>query len=106
MISINALPILLDRVVTVRLPETSDSNVILATDGFIVEYITGCFDDCECPPPTALRIELNMTVTEFMEKTQGEDTYIDLILLSGGKFGVYITTQHDVIYDEQHELVK
>lgn len=108
--AINALPILLDRKATFYLPELNacedDCNIILATDGTNVEYITGHFYDFDCPPFNALQIELNMTDDEFMELTRGEDTYVDLVLLRGGKIGVYITTQHDVIYDEQHELVK
>ena len=108
--AINALPILLDRKATFYLSDLNafedDCNIILATDGTNVEYITGHFYDFNRPPLNALQIELNMSVNEFMEWTQGEDTYVDLVLLRGGKIGVYITTQHDVIYDEQHELVK
>lgn len=107
--AINALPILLVRKATFNLPELNayeDCNIILATDGTNVEYITGHSYDFNCPPLNALQIELNMNVDEFMELTQGEDTYVDLVLLRGGKIGVYITTLHDVIYAEQHELVK
>lgn len=106
--AITALPILLDCTPSFYLPELNmneESNVILATDGTNAEYITGRFYDFDHLPLNTLQIELDMTVAEFMELTQGDDTYVDLVLLSGGKLGVYITTQHNVIYDEQHELV-
>lgn len=111
---INALPITLDRKATIYEGVDGDSaifhnfdsddNVILCSDGTNVEYLlTFIFDDRR-HPFSNLQIELNLTAAEFMEWTQGEDTYVDLVLISPNKVGVFITTQHDVIYDEVHTI--
>lgn len=114
--TINSLPITLDRKATVYegideknsylyQPDPDDnSNVILTSDGTNVEYWLSPFFDDRRRPLSALQIELNLTVKEFMEWTQGEDTYVDLILISPNKVGVFITSQHDVIYDEVHTI--
>ena len=107
---INALPIALDRKATIYGEGTDwytpvpDHKVILTTDGSNVEYLTSCIVDFSNPPFNALQITLDMTVAEFEEWTHGQDTYVDIVLLKGGKVGVFITTVSDVIYDEQHEL--
>ena len=112
---INALPITLDRKATIyegvgdRDNDTfhifdSDDNVTLCSDGTIVEYWLSFIFDERRPPLSNLQIELNLTVAEFMEWTQGEDTYVDLVLISPNKVGVFITTLHDVIYDEVHTI--
>lgn len=112
---INALPITLDRKATIYegvgdgdndnfYNFDSDGNVILCSDGTNVEYWLSFFYDSRRRPFSNLQIELNLTVAEFMEWTQGEDTYVDLVLISPNKVGVFITTQHDVIYDEVHTI--
>ena len=112
---INSLPIVLDRKATIYegvgdgdtdifYDIDSDENVILTSDGTNVEYwLSPIFDDRR-RPFSELQITLNISIKEFMELTQGEDTYVDLILVSGDKIGVVITTQNDVIYDEVHSL--
>lgn len=112
---INALPITLDRKATIYTGAAadplnyfydcdSDDNVILCSDGTNVEYWLSFIFDDRRHPFSNLQIELNLTVSEFMEKTLGEDTYVDLVLISPNKVGVFITTQHDVIYDEVHTI--
>lgn len=112
---INALPITLDRKATIYEGVgdgdittfhnfDSDDNVILCSDGTNVEYWLSFIFDDRRHPFSNLQIELNLTVAEFMEWTQGEDTYVDLVLISPNKVGVFITTQHDVIYDEEHDI--
>ena len=112
---INALPITLDRKatfydgvgdgdITIFHNFDSDDNVILCSDGTNVEYLLSFIFDERRLPFSNLQIELNLTVAEFMEWTQGEDTYVDLILISPNTVGVFITTQHDVIYDEVHTI--
>ena len=112
---INALPITLDRKATIYTGGDgdpldyfydcdSDENVILCSDGTNVEYWLSFIFDDRRHPFSNLQIELNLTVAEFMEWTQGEDTYVDLVLISPNKVGVFITTQHDVIYDEVHTI--
>lgn len=112
---INALPITLDRKATIYTGTgddplnyfydyDSDDNVILCSDGTNVEYWFSPFFDVRRHPFNNLQIELNLSVAEFMEWTQGEDTYVDLVLISPNKVGVFITTQHDVVYDEVHTI--
>lgn len=106
--NISALPITLDRKATIYTGVDnsldyydcdSDDNVILCSDGTNVEYWISPFFDYRRQPYSNLQIELDITVAEFMEWTQGEDTYVDLILITPNKVGVYITTQHDTIYE-------
>lgn len=107
---INALPIVIDRKATIYGEGTDwyianpDNKVILTTDGTNVEYLTSSIIDFTNPPLNALQITLDMTVGEFEEWTQGQDTHVDITLLKGGKVGVYITTELDAIYDEVHDL--
>lgn len=109
---INALPITLDRKATIYTGADddlnhfydSDDNVILCSDGTNVEYWLSFIFDDRRHPFSNLQIELNLTVAEFMEWTQGEDTYVDLVLIAPNKVGVFITTQHDTIYDEVHTI--
>lgn len=112
-----SLPIVLDRKATVYegsdekdsflfQPDPDDnSSVILTSDGTNVEYWLSPFFDVHRPPLSEIQIELNITVREFWEYTQGEDTYVDLVLIDAGKVGVFITTEHDVIYDEVHMVL-
>lgn len=110
---INNLPIVLDRKATIYkgvdgrddyFIDDSDGNVILCSDGTNVEYwLSFIFDDRRRPLAT-IQIELNISIEEFLEYTRGDDTYVDLILISPNKVGVFITTQHDVIYDEVHTI--
>ena len=112
---INALPIILDRKVTIYTgcgddplfhfyDCDSDDNVVLCSDGTNVEYWLSFIFDERRSPLSNLQIELNPTVAEFMEWTQGEDTYVDLVLISPNKVNVFITTQSDVIYNEVHTI--
>ena len=112
---INALPITLDRKATfyegvgdgeVDLFHTYDldGKVTLCSDGTNVEYWFTFFIDERRLPYSELQIDLDITTGEFMEYTQGEDTYVDLVLVAPNKVGVFITTQHDVIYDEVHTI--
>ena len=112
---INSLPIILDRKATIYegvgdkdtdlfYDIDSDENVILTSDGTNVEYWISPFFDDRCRPFSEIQVVLNISIKEFMECTQGEDTYVDLILIDGGKIGVFITTQSDVIYDDVHSL--
>lgn len=111
---VNALPIILDRKATFYEgdgtdPEIfhsldGDDKVILTSDGTKVEYWTSCFIDFKCPPLDAIQITLDITAKELDEWTHGEDTYVDLVLVAPNKIGVFITTLHDVIYDEVHTL--
>lgn len=112
---IDALPITLDRKATIYTGADdsllnyfydydSDDNVILCSDGTNVEYCLSFIFDDRRLPFSNLQIELNLTVAEFMEWTQGEDTYVDLVLIAPNKVGVFITTQHDAIYDEVHTI--
>ena len=82
----------------------SNNNVILCSDGTNVEYCLNFLFDDRRPPFSELQIELNITGEEFLEKTQGEDTYVDLVLISSNKVGVFITTKHYAIYDEVHTI--
>lgn len=112
---INALPIILDRKATIYTgcdddslihfyDCDSDDNVILCSDGTNVEYWLSFIFDDRRRPFSALQIELNFTVAEFMEWTQGEDTYVDLILVAPNKVNVFITMESDIIYDEVHTI--
>ena len=111
---INALPITLDRKATLYNGAGNGDNscfdlefgdsVVLTSDGTNVEYWNGVFWDERRLPFSELQIELSISAEEFMEWTQGEDTFVDLILLDSNKVGVFITTQHDVIYDEVHTI--
>ena len=112
---IDALPITLDRKATIYEGvgdgDTSifhypnpDDKITLCSDGTNVEYWFSFILDERRLPYSELQIELNITAEEFMEWTQGEDTYVDLVLISPNKVGVFITTQHDVIYDEVHTI--
>lgn len=82
----------------------SDDKVILTSDGTNVEYWISPFFDDRRRPFSELQITLDISIKEFMEFSQGEDTYVDLVLVGGGKVGVFITTEHDVIYDEVHSV--
>ena len=105
---INALPIVIDRKATIYGEGSDwymadpDQKVILTSDGTNVEYWLSFILDSINPPLNALQVTLNMTVAEFEEWTQGQDTFVDIVLLKGGEIGVFITTEHDVIYDEVH----
>lgn len=111
---INSLPIVLDRKATIYdgagdSPSLfhdfdSDDNVTLCSDGTNVEYRLSFLFDDRRPPFSELQIELEITARELWEYTQGEDTYVDLVLVGPNKVGVFITTQHDVIYDEVHTI--
>ena len=111
---INSLPIILDRKASIYegvgdhpytfVDEDSEDKVILCSDGTNVEYWLSFIFDERCRPFNELQIELDITIKEFMEFTQGEDTYVDLVLIGGNKVGVFITTQHEVIYDEVHTI--
>lgn len=111
---INSLPILLDRKATIYEgigdnPEIfydsdPDDKVILCSDGSNVEYWLSFIFDDRRRPFDALQIELDITTEEFVEWTQGKDTYVDLILVAPNKVGVFITTQSDVIYDKVHTI--
>ena len=112
---INSLPIVLDRKATfyegvgdgdtdIFYNFDSDENIILTSDGTIVEYWIPPFFDDRCRPFSELQITLNISIKEFMEWTQSEDTFVDLILIDGDKIIVTITTQSDVIYDEVHSI--
>lgn len=111
---INSLPIVIDRKAsfyegvgddpTIFHNFDSDEKVTLCSDGTNVEYWTSPIFDDRRRPFSEIQIELNISAEEFMEWTQGEDTYVDLVLISPNKVGVFITTQHDVIYDEVHEV--
>lgn len=112
---INSLPIVIDRKASIYEGVgdgdtdifhniDSDDNVILTSDGTNVEYWISPFFDDRRRPFSELQIILNITVKEFMEFTQGEDTSVDLVLVNGGKIGVFITTESDVIYDEVHTV--
>ena len=109
---INALPIVIDRKATIYGEGSDwciadpDQKVILTTDGTNVEYWLSFIADFINPPLNALQVTLNMTVAEFEEWTQGLDTYVDIVLLKDGKISVFITTEHDVIYDEKHDLYR
>ena len=112
---INALPITLDRKATIYEGVgdgdidifhdfDSDDNIILCSDGTNVEYWLTFFVDDRRRPFSNLQIELNLSAAEFMEWTQGEDTYVDLVLIAPNKVGVFITTQHVVVYNEEHTI--
>lgn len=112
---INSLPIVLDRKATIYEGVgdgdtdifhniDSDDNVILTSDGTSVEYWFPPFFDDRRRPFSEIQVVLNISIKEFMEWTQGEDTFVDLILIDGDKIGVFITTQSDVIYDEVHTV--
>lgn len=110
---INALPIVLDRKATIYsglngtdllIDPDSDENVTLTTDGTNVEFLLTSWIDLRNRPYDALQVELNISIREFVELTQDQDTYVDLVLVKGGKLGVYITTQCNIIYDEVHTL--
>lgn len=111
---INALPITIDRKATFYkgvgdgddiFDFESDDNVILCSDGTNVEYWLSPFFDERRLPYSQLQITLDITASEFWEYTRGEGTYVDLVLVAPNKVGVFITTQHDIIYDEVHELI-
>ena len=109
--TIFALPITLNRKPTIYTGADgdgdiffNDGNVILCSDGTNVELWDGIFFDTRRLPFSNLMIELDLTVTEFMELTEGENAYVDLVLFSPNMVSVFITTQHDVIYDEVHTL--
>lgn len=110
---ISSLPITLDRKATIYSGADgadifydfdSDDNVILCSNGTNVEYCLTFFIDERRLPFSEIQIELNITAREFWEYTQGEDTFVDLILIDSNKVGVFITTQRDVIYDEVHTI--
>lgn len=107
---INALPIAIDRKATIYGEGSDyyavipDENVILTTDGTNVEFWLSFIVDFTNPPLDALQIPLNMSNAEFVESTQGQDTFVDIILLKGGEVSVYIATEHETIYDEVHKL--
>lgn len=108
-IKITHLPIVLDRKATiyggVDDGDTDihhlfdDDNVILCSDGTNVEFCISPFFDDRRRPYSEIRIELNTTVKEFMEWTQGEDAYVDLFLIDANEIGIFITTQHKPIYE-------
>lgn len=79
-------------------------NVILTSDGSSVEYWNGICIDCRRPPLSTIQIELNISTAEFKERTLGEDTYVELILVGGNKVIISITTAHDVIYYGVHTI--
>lgn len=81
-----------------------DDKVTLCSDGTHVEYQLSFLYDERRPPYSQLRTELDITIGEFMEYTQGEDTYVNIILVAPNKISISITTQHDVIYDEVHTI--
>ena len=112
---INSLPIVLDRKATVYEGVgdgdtdifhiiDSDDNVILTSDGTNVEYWISPFFDDRRRPFSEIQVVLNISIKEFMERTQGEDTFVDLILVNGGKISVFITTESETIYDEVHTV--
>lgn len=105
---INALPIILDRKATIYEGDDEyfcdNDEVILCSDGTNVEYWFPPFFNDHRRPYNNIQISLNITADEFMELTQGVDTYVDLILIAPNKVSVFITTQHDAIYDEVHTI--
>lgn len=111
---ITSLPILLDRKASIYTGvgdgDTDiffgcipDDNVLLTSDGSNVEFSNSTFVDFRRLPFTELQITLDITVEEFMELTQGEDTFVDIIL-TNDKIRVTITTHHTVIYDKEHTI--
>lgn len=110
---INSLPIVIDRKATIYngvdnslddIDFNPDSKVILCSDGTNVEYWLSFIFDDRRHPYSELQIELDITVDMFLEYTNGDDTYVNLVLDSANKVGVFITTQHDVIYNEVHTI--
>ena len=112
---INALPIILDRKATIYegvgdgdtdifIDFDSDDPVTLTSDGSNVEYCLSPFFDERRLPFTELQIDLDISIREFLEYTDDEDTFVNLVLISPNKVGVSITTQYDVIYDEVHTV--
>ena len=111
---IDTLPIILDRKATIYEgvgdgdTTTFDlefgDKVFLTSDGTNVEYWNGIFIDNRRRPFSELQIELTITPEEFMERTQGDDTFVNLVLYDANHINVHITTQHDVIYDEVHTI--
>lgn len=112
--NISSLPIVVNRKATIYEGVGGDcttcfglefgGNVILTSDGTNVEYWNGIFFDERCIPSSELQIELDITTEEFMELTQGDDTYVDLILVDANHVLVFITTQNDTIYDKVHTI--
>lgn len=111
--SISYLPIVTDRKATIykgvdceddTLFINPDDNVTLCTDGTNVEYWLSFIFDDRRRPFSELQIELNITVKEFLEHTQGDDTFVYLILTSPNKVRVSINTLHVTIYDEVHTI--
>lgn len=111
---ITSLPIILDRMATVYegvgdcdttcFDLEYGDKVILTSDGSNVEYWNGIFIDVRIPPLSELQIELNITPEDFMKFTQGEDTFVNAILIGANKLSVIITTQYDTIYNEVHTI--
>ena len=111
---ISALPITLDRKATVyegvgdedtyMFIDDLGNNVTLCSDGTNVEYWLSFLFDSRRPPLPNLQIDLDITVEEFLECTQGQDTYVDLILVDANKVAVHISTQLDEIYNKVHTV--
>lgn len=77
-----------------------EQNVILTTDGSNVEFWDGFIFDERRPPLDALRIDLHITFDELFKMALTTEMFVDLIMVSGNKVRVTITTKHDTIYNQ------
>lgn len=81
-----------------------ERNVILTTDGSIVEFWDGFIVDERRPPLDSLRIDLRITFKELFKKARTTRLFVDLIMVGGNKFRVTITTPHVTVYDQIHRV--
>ncbi len=106
MITMNyPLPIVLDQPAFIIDDFSCDDPMILTCNGVKV-MLSGGSMHSRAHLHEPLRIDLKISSTEFFERYEKVglgNCYTDIVILENGNLGVYITTEHDVIYDEVHE---
>lgn len=80
---------------------TNSDPLFVATDGFTVELLTS-------PSNATARniiIRVDYPFVTLINLMLEASVYVSITLLQNGKLNVFICTEDDTIYDEDHELV-
>lgn len=103
-----SFPIVIDAIPTVgklgingTSDPTNSTPLLIATDGFTVEFVNS-------PSNATARniiIRVDYPFGSLSDLMQKGNVYVSITLLQNGKLNVFICTEDETIYDEDHELV-
>lgn len=101
------LPIIIDAIPTIgrigingTSSPTSSDPLFVATDGISVEFV----DSPSKATAYNIIIPLNYSFKFLNDLMLEENVYVSITLLQNGKLNVFICTEDEVLYDENHEL--